>query len=173
MGLGGTEGDRRSTGVPPSPAAAAGEGGVRGQPVRPAAASRRSRGAWRSPCGDGSPPSTSCGSSREAEACQRARPARGVAAARRVVLLAPDDLAAATRRKAPWTPWSPNGAAASRQPVNPLTAENERLQRENERLAARLRQAEMIIDVQKKVSEILGTDSAATERKEHLMHAAT
>jgi transposase len=39
---------------------------------------------------------------------------------------------------------------------DPLVKENQRLQRENERLAARLRQAETIIDVQKKVSEILG-----------------
>jgi transposase-like protein len=39
--------------------------------------------------------------------------------------------------------------------VNPLAADNERLRRENQRLAARLRQAETIIDVQKKVSEIL------------------
>ena len=41
-------------------------------------------------------------------------------------------------------------------PKNPLTAENERLQRENQRLTEKLRQAEAIIDVQKKVSEILG-----------------
>ena len=41
-------------------------------------------------------------------------------------------------------------------PPDPLVKENQRLQRENERLAARLRQAETIIDVQKKVSEILG-----------------
>ena len=34
--------------------------------------------------------------------------------------------------------------------------ENERLRRENERLAQRLKQAETIIEVQKKVSEILG-----------------
>jgi transposase InsO family protein len=40
--------------------------------------------------------------------------------------------------------------------VNPLLAENQRLSRENGRLAASLRQAETIIDVQKKVSEILG-----------------
>ncbi len=38
----------------------------------------------------------------------------------------------------------------------PLFAENEKLRKENERLANRLRQAEIIIDVQKKVSQILG-----------------
>jgi hypothetical protein len=41
-------------------------------------------------------------------------------------------------------------------PQNPLAAENQRLRRENRRLAEKLRQAEAIIDVQKKVSEILG-----------------
>jgi transposase len=42
------------------------------------------------------------------------------------------------------------------QEPNPLTSEAERLRKENERLAKRLRQAELIIDVQKKVSQILG-----------------
>jgi transposase-like protein len=37
-----------------------------------------------------------------------------------------------------------------------LAAENERLTRENQRLTAKLRQAETIIEVQKKLSEILG-----------------
>ncbi len=38
----------------------------------------------------------------------------------------------------------------------PWIAENERLRRENQRLAAKLRQAEAIIEVQKKLSEVLG-----------------
>jgi len=41
-------------------------------------------------------------------------------------------------------------------PDVPLIAENERLKRETQRLAAKLRQAETIIEVQKKLSEILG-----------------
>lgn len=39
---------------------------------------------------------------------------------------------------------------------NPLIAENTKLRRENERLMERLRRAEIIIDVQKKVSQMLG-----------------
>lgn len=38
---------------------------------------------------------------------------------------------------------------------NPLAEENAKLQRENRRLEEKLRQAELIIDVQKKVSEML------------------
>lgn len=41
-------------------------------------------------------------------------------------------------------------------PNAPWVAENERLRRENQRLSAQLRQAETIIEVQKKLSEILG-----------------
>ena len=39
---------------------------------------------------------------------------------------------------------------------HPLQAENETLRQENARLSTRLKQAELIIDVQKKVSQILG-----------------
>jgi len=44
-----------------------------------------------------------------------------------------------------------------------LTEENEALKRENERLRARLEQAETIIEVQKKLSQILGLETSAQE----------
>lgn len=45
----------------------------------------------------------------------------------------------------------------------PLADENARLRRENERLKKRLEQAELIIEVQKKVSQILGVRDNETE----------
>ena len=48
-------------------------------------------------------------------------------------------------------------------PRNPLAGENERLQRENKRLQKRLHQAEIIIDVQKKLCEMLGLPVATTD----------
>jgi hypothetical protein len=39
---------------------------------------------------------------------------------------------------------------------NPLADENQKLQRDNQRLAEQLRKAEIIIDVQKKVAALLG-----------------
>jgi transposase-like protein len=50
----------------------------------------------------------------------------------------------------------------------PWVAEHQRLKRENQRLVAKLRQAEAIIKVQKKLSEVLGmplppTDSSGSE----------
>src|SRR3989337_2746226 len=50
---------------------------------------------------------------------------------------------------------------------DPLVAENEKLRRENERITKRLRQAEIIIDVQKKVSQILGIQLATPEEGGH------
>ena len=47
-----------------------------------------------------------------------------------------------------------------------VAAENERLRRENQRLAERLRQAEAIIEVQKKVSEMLGVALQNADERE-------
>jgi transposase len=50
---------------------------------------------------------------------------------------------------------------------NPLADENARQQREIKRLQLRLKKAEIIIDVQKKVSEILGITLASPEGSEN------
>lgn len=47
--------------------------------------------------------------------------------------------------------------------ANPLTAENQKLRQDNERLADRLRKAEIVIDVQKKVAMLLGLPIAEPE----------
>ena len=49
---------------------------------------------------------------------------------------------------------------------HPLQAENETLRKENTRLSTRLKQAELIIDVQKKVSQILGIPLQTPEEGE-------
>jgi transposase len=51
-------------------------------------------------------------------------------------------------------------------PKNPLTGEVRRLERENRRLQKRLRQAEIIIDVQKKLCDVLGLTVPPIEQSE-------
>ena len=48
-----------------------------------------------------------------------------------------------------------------------LTTENKRLRRENQRLEDRLRKAEVVIDIQKKVSELLGIPLNSSEIDEN------
>ena len=48
-------------------------------------------------------------------------------------------------------------------PVNPLSRKVEELQRENRKLKGQLKQAEAVIEVQKKVSEILGLATSTRE----------
>jgi transposase-like protein len=49
---------------------------------------------------------------------------------------------------------------------NPLQTENEKLQKENARLTKRLKQAELIIDFQKKVAQMLGIPLSTPEEGE-------
>ncbi len=51
---------------------------------------------------------------------------------------------------------SPKKRGRKRKEVNPLSKRVADLERENKRLASKLKQAETIIDVQKKISDILG-----------------
>lgn len=51
-------------------------------------------------------------------------------------------------------------------PRNPLAGEVERLRRETQRLQKRLRQAETIIDVQKKLCDLLGLTVPPIEQNE-------
>ena len=61
---------------------------------------------------------------------------------------------------------TPKRRGRKARPKNPLADENARLQRENRRLAEKLRQAELVIDVQKKVSEMLNIPLATPDEKE-------
>ncbi len=51
---------------------------------------------------------------------------------------------------------SPKKRGRKKKEVNPLTEKIARLERENKRLQDKLRKAETIIDVQKKISELMG-----------------
>jgi transposase-like protein len=51
---------------------------------------------------------------------------------------------------------SPKKRGRKAREINPLAKENARLERENKKLSEKLKQAETIIEVQKKISEILG-----------------
>ncbi len=61
---------------------------------------------------------------------------------------------------------APKRRGRKAKPKNPLADEVARLERENRRLTEKLRQAELIIDVQKKVSEILNIPLKALDEKE-------
>ncbi len=61
---------------------------------------------------------------------------------------------------------SPKKRGRKEKEKNPLTQRVARLERENERLRRKLKQAETIIDVQKKISEILGITQNLPEDEE-------
>jgi len=61
-----------------------------------------------------------------------------------------------------------SGQQRGRKAYHPSEVEVARLQRENERLRARLEQAELIIDVQKKLSQLLGLTPDETETDDNV-----
>ena len=61
---------------------------------------------------------------------------------------------------------SPKKRGRKAQPKNPLSQEVARLQKENQKLQNKLKQAELIIDAQKKISEILGIAQNHEENEE-------
>jgi transposase len=77
------------------------------------------------------------------------------------VFFASDEVAAGTQVRNPGR----SGSAEARAEVEGQSADrgNQKLQRENERLTDRLRKAEIVIDVQKKVAMLLGIPIAETE----------
>ena len=61
---------------------------------------------------------------------------------------------------------SPKKRGRKKLAKNPLAQEVARLQRENERLRKKLKKAEIIIDVQKKISQVLGISQDLPEEEE-------
>ena len=149
--VGGTEGGRSPTGVPPTTAAAAGLGAPaigNAKPIPDPAVSEK-------PVRRRFTAEYKIRILRESDTCTE-----------------PGQLGALLRREGLYsshlTAWrhgrdegtlaglTPKRRGRKVNPDAPVIAENERLRRENQRLAAKLRQAETIIEVQKKLSEILG-----------------
>ena len=64
--------------------------------------------------------------------------------------------------------WTPKRRGRKAMPNAPLVAENQRLKRENQRRRERLRQAETIIEVQKKLSEVLGIPLPPSDNSERM-----
>jgi transposase-like protein len=62
---------------------------------------------------------------------------------------------------------SPKKRGRKEKEKNPLAPRVARLERENERLRKKLKQAEIIIDVQKKISQILGISQELPEQDEN------
>ena len=79
----------------------------------------------------------------------------GSASRRRPLRLEPDDVASPTHGGV-LSAVTPQKRGRKKSGRHPRRAEHETLRKENARLSTRLKQAELIIDVQKKVSQILG-----------------
>jgi transposase len=162
--VGGTEGGRSPTGVPPTTTAATAAQGDTGagkaKPIAdPAVLERPERRHF--------PAEYKLRILREADGCTQ-----------------PGQLGALLRREglysshlSTWRQQREEGTLAGLTPKRrgrkvapdaPLVTENERLKRENQRLTEKLRQAETIIEVQKKLSEVLGFPRSPSDSNERL-----
>lgn len=92
----------------------------------------------------------------EAEACEQVRGQLGALLRREGLYASQLKTWRAQREQGVLAALAPRKRGRKPQAPSPLVQENRRLERENARLAARLKQAEAIIDLQKKVSDLLG-----------------
>ena len=83
---------------------------------------------------------------------------RRPAAPRGAVFLSSDHMAPATRKRASLQGLNPKKRGRKAKPQDPSAERIAQLEKENQRLKNRLRKAEIIIEAQKKISEILGID---------------
>ena len=148
---GGTEGGRSPTGVPPPTAAATGPGGPgagNGKPIPdPAVPEKPVRRRFAA--------EYKLRILREADHCTQ--PGQLGALLRREGLYSSHLSTWRQQRDAgTLAGLTPKRRGRKANPDAPLIAENERLKRETQRLAAKLRQAETIIEIQKKLAEMLG-----------------
>ena len=149
--VGGTEGGRSPTGVPPTTAAAAARGtpaAGNGKPISDPAVSEK-------PVRRRFTAEYKCGILHEAD--------HSIESGQLGALLRREGLYSShlstwrqQRDEGTLAGLTPKRRGRKANPDAPLVAENERLKRETQRLSAKLRQAETIIEVQKKLSEILG-----------------
>ena len=161
--VGGTEGGRSPTGVPPTTTAAAGQGGPaagNGKPIPdPAVAEKPVRRRFTA--------EYKLRILREADGCTECGQL-GALLRREGLYSSHLSTWRQHRDQGTLAGLTPKRRGRKANPDAPLIAENERLKRETQRLAAKLRQAETIIEVQKKLSEILGiplppTDNSGSE----------
>jgi len=146
---GGTEGGRSPTGVPPATAAASqGVGAGNGKPIPDPAVPEK-------PVRRRFPAEYKLRVLREAD--RSTGPGQLGALLRREGLYSSHLTTWRKRREAgTLAGLTPKRRGRKANPDATLIAENERLRRQNKRLAEKLRQAEAIIEVQKKLSDILG-----------------
>jgi transposase len=156
-GVAGTEGGRSPTGVPATPAAAAAGGGRQEQALDPEVLEKPVRRRF-----------TAEYKRRIVEEADRCTEHGQLGALLRREGLYSSHLTTWRKQRDQGVLDGLRPKKRGRKPHNkdPLVEENERMKRENARLTARLKQAELIIDVQKKLSRILGISLETPEESE-------